>query len=31
MLTLITIFGLKHNMHTLGLIENVLTLDDLFG
>ena len=30
MLTLITTFGLKHNMHSLGLIHQVLTLDDLF-
>ncbi len=29
-LTLITTFGLKHNKHSLGLIEQVLTLDDLF-
>lgn len=31
MLTLITTFGLKHNTHSLGLVEKVLTLDDLFG
>ena len=31
MLTLITTFGLKHNEHSLGLIEKDLTLDDLFG
>ena len=31
MLTMITTFGLKHNMHSLGLVEKVLTLDDLFG
>ena len=30
MLTLITTFGLKHNQHSLGLIEQVLSLDDLF-
>ncbi|NUN99175.1 MAG: AAA family ATPase [Saprospiraceae bacterium] len=30
MMTLITAFGLKHNMHSLGLVEKVLTLDDLF-
>ena len=30
MLTLITTFGLKHNEHSLGLIEATLTLDDLF-
>ncbi|RMG18278.1 MAG: ATP-binding protein [Bacteroidetes bacterium] len=29
-LTLITPFGLRHNMHSLGLVDNVLTLDDLF-
>ena len=23
--------GLKHNMHSLGLVEKVLTLEDLFG
>jgi AAA+ ATPase superfamily predicted ATPase len=27
---LITTFGLKHNQHSLGLIEKVITLDDLF-
>ncbi len=27
---LLTTFGLTHNQHSLGLIENVLTLDDLF-
>lgn len=31
MLTMITTFGLKHNMHSLGLVEKVLTLEDLFG
>ena len=30
-LTLLTTFGLKHNQHSLGLIEQVLRLDDLFG
>ncbi|HFA48266.1 MAG TPA: ATP-binding protein [Bacteroidetes bacterium] len=30
MLSLISASGLKHNMHSLGLIEKVLTLDDLF-
>ena len=30
MMTLITAFGLKHNMHSLGLVEKVLTLEDLF-
>ena len=29
-LTLITAFGLKHNQHSLGLIEKDLTLEDLF-
>ena len=28
--TLIAAFGLQHNAHSLGLIQNVLTLDDLF-
>ena len=28
--TLISTFGLKHNMHSLGLIEQNLSLDDLF-
>ena len=31
MVTLITTFGLKQNMHSLGLIEKDLTSDDLFG
>lgn len=31
MLTLITAFGLKANKHSLGLIDQVLGLDDLFG
>ena len=30
MLTMVTAFGLKHNMHSLGLVEKVLTLEDLF-
>lgn len=30
MLVLLTTFGLKHNQHSLGLVENVLSLDDLF-
>lgn len=30
-LATITTFGLKHNMHSLGLVEKVLTLEDLFG
>jgi uncharacterized protein len=29
-LTLISAFGLKHNQHSLGLIQQVFTLDDLF-
>ena len=29
-LTFVTTFGLKHNEHSLGLIEQVLTLDALF-
>ncbi|MDX2248381.1 MAG: ATP-binding protein [Bacteroidia bacterium] len=29
-LTLITTFGLKHNSHSLGLVQNELTLEDLF-
>lgn len=29
-LVLITTYGLRHNMHSLGLVETVLTLDDLF-
>lgn len=28
--TIITTFGLKHNINSLGLIQHVLTLDDLF-
>lgn len=28
--TLVTTFGLNHNQHSLGLIQQVLTLDDLF-
>lgn len=31
MLTLLTTIGLKHNSHSIGLVEKVLTLDDLFG
>jgi AAA+ ATPase superfamily predicted ATPase len=31
MVTMITAFGLKHNKYSLGLVENVLTLEDLFG
>jgi len=30
MLTMLTTFGLKQNIHSLGLVEKVLTLDDLF-
>ncbi|MDZ4681631.1 MAG: hypothetical protein SH848_10680 [Saprospiraceae bacterium] len=30
MLTMVTTFGLKHNLHSLGLVEKVLTLEDLF-
>lgn len=30
LLTLITTFGIKHNKHSLGLIEQTLTMDDLF-
>ena len=30
-MTLITTFGVKHNKHSLGLVEQVLTLDDLFS
>ena len=26
----ITTFGMQHNKHSLGLIEKVLTMDDLF-
>ena len=29
-LTMITTFGIRHNQHSLGLVEFVLTLDDLF-
>jgi hypothetical protein len=29
-LTLITTFGLKHNQHSLGLVHQILKLDDLF-
>lgn len=29
-LVLITTYGIKHNMHSLGIIEQVLTMDDLF-
>jgi len=30
LMTMITTFGLKHNMHSLGLVDPVLVLDDLF-
>ena len=30
MLTLLTTYGIKHNQHSLGYVEKVLTLDDLF-
>ena len=29
--TMITTFGIKHNMHSLGLVEFDLTLEDLFS
>ncbi len=29
-MTMITTFGVKHNKHSLGLVEKVLTLEDLF-
>jgi AAA+ ATPase superfamily predicted ATPase len=28
--TLITTFGLKHSMHSIGFVQNVITMDDLF-
>lgn len=28
---MLTTFGLQHNQHSLGLVQNVLTLDDLFS
>jgi hypothetical protein len=31
MLTMLTTFGLKENKHSLGLVEKVLGLEDLFG
>lgn len=31
MMSLITVFGLKHNAHSLGLVEKALVLEDLFG
>jgi uncharacterized protein len=30
-LTLITTFGLEHNMHSLGFVQNAVTMDDLFA
>ncbi len=30
MMTMITTFGIKHNQHSIGLIEQSLTMDDLF-
>lgn len=30
MIVLLTTFGMEHNKHSLGLVENVLTMDDLF-
>jgi hypothetical protein len=30
-LSLLTTFGLKHNEHSLGLIDNALTMDILFA
>jgi uncharacterized protein len=29
-LTLVTMFGITHNEHSLGLVDQVLTADDLF-
>lgn len=31
MMSMITVFGLKHNAHSLGLVEQALVLEDLFG
>lgn len=31
MFTMLTTYGVNHNQHSLGYIENVLTLDDLFA
>ncbi len=30
MIVLITTFGMEHNMHSLGLVEKILTMEDLF-
>jgi hypothetical protein len=30
MIVLITTFGMEHNKHSLGLVEKILTMDDLF-
>jgi uncharacterized protein len=30
MIVLLTTFGMKHNKHSLGLVEKILTMDDLF-
>jgi AAA+ ATPase superfamily predicted ATPase len=30
MIVLLTTFGMPHNMHSLGLVEKILTMDDLF-
>jgi hypothetical protein len=27
---LLTTFGMEHNKHSLGLVEKILTMDDLF-
>ncbi|MBI5915049.1 MAG: hypothetical protein HY842_06700 [Bacteroidetes bacterium] len=31
MLTLMTTFGINVNQHSLGVVEKVMTLEDLFG
>jgi hypothetical protein len=28
---MLTTFGMTHNQHSLGMIEKILTMDDLFG
>jgi len=30
MIVLLTTFGMEHNKHSLGLVEKILTMDDLF-
>ena len=30
MIVLLSTFGMEHNKHSLGLVEKILTLDDLF-